>query len=135
MPRIRVYVCGIHQQFKIIIVNSFLWPVPFLQWRRKVSCALLTNKSKTHGHACQDMWNSIISYLFKKLFIYTMNDNFKKRAQVLESKKLGSESRIYHWSVSQHWVTYSIFPNLSDPICKMGIIIWTSKHSWGDWMC
>lgn len=52
-----------------------------------------------------------------------MKNNKKKTAQVLESERLGSESHIYHPSVSQHWVSHLIFLNLSAPVCTMGIAI------------
>ena len=51
MPRIAVYICRIHRQFKTIIVDILLWSLPFLQWERNESWVPLMSNLKSKGHA------------------------------------------------------------------------------------
>lgn len=51
MPRIDVYACRIHKQFKTIIEDILLWSLPFLQWERDKSWVPLMSNLKSKGHA------------------------------------------------------------------------------------
>lgn len=51
MSRIDVYVCGIHKQFKTIIVDILFWSLPFLRWERDKPWVPLMSNLKSKGHA------------------------------------------------------------------------------------
>lgn len=93
MPRIGVYVCGIHKQFMTIIVDTLLWPVPFLQWERKASWVPPVSKSKSTG-SCTCSVHRITGRYWLFYFCEVKGRLSKKKKQRrAQSKNAASENK------------------------------------------